>query len=121
MATQNPKTIVVDIAGLNNGIRSVFKNASGFGDITLLNAQVLCTAAGTGQLYLVVSGTDGGDTSGGTIASPAGTTYTAGTPSSMTMASSPVLTEGNYLGVKENNVGTIPGTSSIAITYVYGL
>jgi hypothetical protein len=120
MATQNPKTINLDISGLNNGIRSVFKNTSGFGDITVLSAQVLCTAAGTGQLYLVNSGTDGGDTSGGTIASPAGTTYTAGTPSSMTVASV-VLSEGNYLGVKENNVGTLPGTSCISVTYVYGI
>lgn len=121
MAEKSPKTVSFDISGLNNKIRPVWKNTSGFGDITILSAEILLTATGTAQLYLVNAGTDGGDTSGGTVASPAGTTYTAGTPASMTMASSPVLSEGNYLGVKENNVGTVPGTACVTITYLYGL
>lgn len=121
MAEKSPKTVSFMVGAITNEILPVWKNTSGFGDITVLSAEIVTDAAGTAGIYLVNAGTDGGLTTGGTIASPSGTAYAAGTPYSMTMASSPVLSEGQYLGVQENNTGTAGTVTIVTITYLYGL
>lgn len=120
MADQSPVTIVVSTGVLTNAILPVFKVPTGFGGITILQAQVSTLTAGTMGLYLVDAGSAGTSTTGGTLATRGGTAHTAKTPIAMTVASSPYLAEGSYLGIKEDNTGTTVTVTEVAITYRFG-
>jgi hypothetical protein len=117
---QSPCVFVTNIGIVTNAQLPLFKVPTGFGGITILNAQVTTLTAGTAGLHLIDAGTAGTTTNGGTLASYGGTAYTAKTPIAMTVGSSPYLAEGKYLAVKEDNTGTTVTVTEVAITYRFG-
>lgn len=118
---ESPEIFVTNIEILANGLAPLFRVPTGFGKVTILDCTVTMQTAGTAGLYLVDAGTAGTATTGGTLASYAGTAYTAKTPKAMTVsATTPYITEGSYLAVKEDNTGTTVDITQVAITYQFG-
>jgi len=121
MAEQSPLLYGQNVGIVTNGLHPLFKVPAAYGGITLIEAQITFEAAGTAGLYLINAGAVGTSTgSDGTLATYGGTTYTAHTPSAMTMASSPYIGAGSYVAVKEDNTGASSGTTTISIAYRFG-
>lgn len=119
MAEQSPNILVANIGALTNASLPIFKVPAGFGGLTILGVQSTQLTAGTTQLYLIDMGSAGTLTTGGTLAT-SGTAHAAKTPVAWTVASSPYLSEGSYLAVKEGNVGTTVTVTEVAITFKWG-
>ncbi|SRR5258706_14938324 len=121
MADQSPDVIVVNTGIFTNALMPIWKVPAGFGGVTIVACQVTMYTAGTAQLYLVDGGAAGTTTNGGTLATSGGTAYTAKTPVAMTVtAATAYLSEGSYLTIKENNVGSTVTITQVAISYFYG-
>jgi len=121
MAEKHPQTNVVNVGIVTNALLPIFQVPTGSGGITITEAHITFEAAGTAGLYLINAGAAGTSTgSDGTLATYGGTTYTALTPSEMTVASSPYIGEGSFVAVKENNTGASSGTTLVSFTYFYG-
>jgi len=122
MAEQLPQLYGMNVGIVTNGLHPLFKVPAGFGGITLLEAQITFEAAGTAGLYLINAGAVGTSTGAdGTLATYGGTTYTAHTPSAMTVSTTtPYIGAGSYVAVKENNTGASSGTTTVSIAYKFG-
>lgn len=116
-----PNVLVVNIGAITNASLPLWKIPSGFGGVTILGVQSTQLTAGTTQLYLIDMGTAGTATSGGTLAT-SGTAHAAKVPVAWTVTSGTgaYIGEGNYLAIKEGNVGTTVTVTEVAITYVFG-
>ncbi len=118
----------MDINVFSNNVSSVgasasipiFKVADQGGDITILDAQITGTTAGTPVGLLLVTYTDAAAPAlSGTIGAWAGTiTMGAGTVFEATI-SSPVVSCGQWIGLK-NTSGTTPAVSFLTVSYVVG-
>lgn len=115
----NPQIFVANIGAISNASLPIFKVPAGHGGITILEVQSTQLTAGTTQLYLIDMGTAGTATTGGTLAT-SGTAHAAKVPVAWTVASSPYISAGSYLAVKEGNVGTTVTVTEVAITYKFG-
>lgn len=90
------------------------------GGITILDAQLVGTAAGTVIGGLLVKMTDAGTPAiSGTIGAFAGTVVTAaGIPAELTIANA-FVDDGNWIGFDQTS-GTVPAGTFINIAYVTG-
>ncbi len=90
------------------------------GGITILDAQLVGTAAGTVIGGLLVKMTDAGTPAiSGTIGAFAGTVVTAaGVPAELTIATA-FVDDGNWIGFDQTS-GTVPAGTFINIAYVTG-
>lgn len=90
------------------------------GGITILDAQLVGTAAGTVIGGLLVKMTDAGTPAiSGTIGAFAGTVVTAaGVPAELTIANA-FVDDGNWIGFDQTS-GTVPAGTFINIAYVTG-
>ncbi len=109
----------VNIGALSNASRPVFKVPTAYGGITIVGAQCIQGGAGTTQLYLVEM--DSGGTSNVGTAGTFGTVYATNVPNAATLtAASCFVDGGNYIGIKENNVGAANAVTIVSIQYVMG-
>lgn len=116
-----PRIFVANIGAITNASLPLFKVPAGFGGVTILSVQSTQLTAGTTQLYLIDMGTAGTATSGGTLAT-SGTAHAAKVPVAWTVTSGTgaYIAEGNYLAVKEGNVGTTVTVTQVAVSYIFG-
>lgn len=111
--------ITANIGALSNATRPVMKVPTGFGGITIVGAQCTQAGAGTTQLYVVEMDSTGA-TVGGTLGT-FGTVYATNTPNAATLTSARAFIDaGNYIGVKEGNVGAANAVTIVSIQYVMG-
>lgn len=121
MAEQVVHTCVVNVGIVTDALLPIFQVPTGFGGITLLESHITFEEAGTAGLYLINAGAAGTSTgSDGTLANPAGTAYTALTPSEGSITSTPYIGEGSFVAVKEDSTGASSGTTVVSFTYKYG-
>lgn len=111
-----------NIGALTNDFRPVFKIPSGWGGITLVDANYVTETAGTSTVQIVDLGTAGtAVAAAGTIYATAGSAVAAaGVPVAMTEQDTAYIEEGHWVGVKENNVGTTGAISIISFAYLAG-
>lgn len=110
-----------NIGALTNDFRPVFKIPSGFGGITIQNANYVTETAGTSTVQLVDLGTAGTSiASGGTLFSGGSAVATAGVPVAMTVDDTAYIAEGHWVGVKEANTGTTGAITIVSFAYVMG-
>lgn len=93
---------------------------SGAGGISIVDARVAGSGAGTAIGLLLVSMTDAGTPAiNGTIGAFAGTVvYAEGVPASCTIATSYVA-GGNWIGIDQTS-GTAPANAVLTLSYVMG-
>jgi hypothetical protein len=117
----DPRVFIANIGAISNASLPLFKIPAGFGGATILSVQSTQLTAGTTQLYLIDMGTAGTATTGGTLAT-SGTPHAAKVPVAWTVTSGTgaYIAEGNYLAVKEGNVGTTVTVTEVAVWYVLG-
>jgi hypothetical protein len=121
MATSNPFAQVTNVGVFTNALQPLFKVPTGSGGVTLISADCSMYTAGTAQLYIVNGGSAGTSTSGGTAATPAGTAYTAKTPQAFTVVSaSAFFDEGEWVVLKENNVGSTVTLTQVSLWFMWG-
>lgn len=121
MSTQNPITVVTNVGIFTNALQPIFQVPTGYGGMTLIAGDVSMYTAGTAQLYVVNGGAAGTATSGGTAATPAGTAYVAKTPQAMTVvAASAFFDEGEWVVLKENNVGSTVTLTQVSLHFLWG-
>lgn len=121
MAEQHPLSMVANVGIFTNALQPIFQVPAGYGGITLIAADVSMYTAGTAQLYIVNGGAAGTTTTGGTAASPAGTAYVAKTPQAMSItAASAFFDEGEWICVKENNVGSTVTLTQVSLHFMWG-
>jgi hypothetical protein len=118
----NVNIVSCNIGALSNDFRPVFKIPSGFGGVTVLNANYVTETAGTSTVSIVDLGTAGtAVASGGTIFASAGSAVAAaGVPVGMTEADTAYIAEGHWVGVKEANVGTTGAITIVSLSYLMG-
>lgn len=112
-----------NIGAISNDFRPLFKiPANGHGGISLVSANYVTETAGTSTVQIVNLGTAGTAVqAGGTIFATAGSAVAAaGVPVAMTVQDTAYIAEGNWVGVKEANVGTTGAISIISFAYVEG-
>lgn len=98
---------------------AIFKNITGNGKISIVDANIKTTTASTIALSLVYLDTTCG-TIQGTVATWAGTTY-AGTPLAATLASSVIVPEDKWLALQAG-AGALQGAEHIVeVAYVKGV
>jgi hypothetical protein len=108
-----------NIGALSNAIRPLFKVPAAYGGITVVGAQAAQAAAGTTSLALVELASDG-TTVSGTLGTW-GTVFALNTPLAATLTASRCFVDaGNYIGVKELNVGAANAVCVVSIEYVMG-
>ena len=118
----NPFGLVTNVGVFTNALQPLFKVPTGFGGITLIAANVSMYTAGTAQLYIVNGGSAGTATSGGTAATPAGTAYVAKTPQNFTVvAAADFFDEGEWVVLKENNVGSTVTLTQVSMWFAWGM
>ena len=121
MAEQVIHSETINVGLITDALMPIFQVPTGFGGITLLEANITFAEAGTAGLYLINAGAVGTATgAAGTLATYGGTAYTALTPIEMTIASSAYIGEGSFIAVKEDSTGASSGTTSIQFVYKYG-
>lgn len=117
----NPFALSTNVGVFTNALQPLFQVPSGFGGITLIAADVSMYTAGTAQLYIVNGGAAGTSTNGGTAATPAGTAYVAKVPQSFTVvAASAFFDEGEWVVLKENNVGSSVTLTQVSMWFKWG-
>lgn len=108
-----------EIGALSNATRPVFKVPAGYGGITIVGATCTQSAAGTTSLALVEMDS-GGTTVSGTLGTW-GTVFAVNTPLSATLTGSRTFIDaGNYVGVKELNVGAAAAVTIVSVSYIMG-
>jgi len=121
MATSNPFSIMTNVGVFTNALQPLFKVPTGTGGITLVSGNVGMYTAGTAQLYVVNGGAAGTTTNGGTAATPAGTAYVAKTPQDFTVvAAAAFFDEGEWVVLKENNVGSTVTLTQVSLWFMWG-
>lgn len=111
--------ITANVGALSNATRPVMKVPANYGGITIVGAQCTQGGAGTTLLYVVEMDSTGA-TVGGTLGT-FGTVYAANTPNAATLTSARTFIDaGNYIGVKEGNVGAANTVTIVSIQYVMG-
>ena len=111
-----------NVGAISNDFRPVFKIPSGYGGLTLINANYVTETAGTSTVQVVDLGTAGtAVAAGGTLFATAGSAVAApGVPVAMTQQDTAFVDEGHWIGVKEANVGTTGAISIISFSYLNG-
>ena len=121
MATSNPFAVSTNVGVFTNALQPLFKVPTGSGGVTLIAGDVSMYTAGTAQLYVVNGGSAGTATSGGTAATPAGTAYAAKTPQAFTVvAAQSFFDEGEWVVLKENNVGSSVTLTQVSLWFAWG-
>jgi hypothetical protein len=121
MASQFDVHIVsCNIGALTNDFRPLFKVPAAGGGITILNANYVTETAGTSTVELVDLGTAGTSITGGTLFSGGSAVAVAGIPAALAVDDTDFLAGGNWLGVKEANIGTTGAISIISLAYIVG-
>jgi len=121
MATSNPFAVNSQVGVFTNALQPLFKVPTGSGGVTLIAGNVSMYTAGTAQLYVVNGGSAGTATSGGTAATPAGTAYVAKTPQNFSVvAASAFFDEGEWVVLKENNVGSTVTLTQVSLWFAWG-
>ena len=121
MATSNPFAVNSNVGVFTNALQPLFQVPTGYGGATLIAADVSMYTAGTAQLYIVNGGAAGTATSGGTAATPAGTAYVAKTPQAFTVVTaSAFFDEGEWVVLKENNVGSTVTLTQVSMWFMWG-
>ena len=121
MATSNPFAVSTNVGAFTDGLQPLFKVPTGSGGVTLIAGNVSMYTAGTAQLYVVNGGSAGTATSGGTAATPAGTAYVAETPQNFAVvAAAAFFDEGEWVVLKENNVGTSVTLTQVSLWFAWG-
>ena len=121
MATSNPFAIVAQVGVFTNALQPLFQPPIGSGGITLVAGDVSMYTAGTAQLYVVNGGAAGTTTTGGTAATPAGTAYVAKTPQALAVvAASAYFAEGEWVTLKENNIGSTVLLTQVSLWFMWG-
>ena len=121
MATSNPFAVSTNVGVFTNALQPLFKVPTGSGGVTLLSGDVSMYTVGTAQLYVVNGGSAGTATSGGTAATPAGTAYVAKTPQAFTVvAAAAFFDEGEWVVLKENNVGSSVTLTQVSLWFAWG-
>lgn len=121
MATSNPFCVNSNVGVFTNALQPLFQIPTGYGGATLIAADVSFYTAGTAQLYIVNGGAAGTTTTGGTAATPAGTAYVAKTPQSFTVvAAQAFFDEGEWVDLKENNVGSTVTLTQVSMWFMWG-
>ncbi len=109
----------VNIGALSNATMPLFKVPAGYGGITVVGGQCVQRTAGTTLLYLVEM-----DSTGATVAGTLGTfgtVYAVNTPNAATITGSKSFIDaGNYIGVKEGNVGAAAAITVLSFQWVNG-
>ncbi len=108
----------INAGSLNNKSRPGPKVVAGHGGLTILGAQAVMNAAGTISLNLVDMGTAGTSVAG-TIATQGSTVFAQNVPQAFTVTT-PVVSEGHYIGVEEKNVGTADAMTMVYVEYTDG-
>ena len=112
-----------NIGALSNDFRPVFKIPADWGGITVLNAAYITETAGTSRLQIVDLGTAGTAVeAGGTIfqASAGSSVAAAGVPNTLAVADTAFIPAGNWVGVKEANVGTTGAITIVTFAFAHG-
>ena len=123
MATSNPFAVNSNVGVFTNALQPLFQIPTGFGGARLIAADVSMYTAGTAQLYIVNGGAAGTSTSGGTAATPAGTAYVAKTPQSFTVVTTSdvdFFDEGEWVVLKENNIGSTVTLTQVSMWFMWG-
>jgi hypothetical protein len=122
MATQSPFAVVAQVGVFTNALQPLFQIPAGFGGATLIAADVSMYTAGTAQLYIVNGGGAGTTTTGGTATTPAGTAYVAKTPQAQVAltTSAAFFDEGEWVVLKENNVGSTVLLTQVSMWFMWG-
>lgn len=121
MATSNPFAVNSNVGVFTNALQPLFQVPTGYGGATLIAADVSMYTAGTAQLYIVNGGAAGTATTGGTAATPAGTAYVAKTPQAFTVVTaSAFFDEGEWVVLKENNVGSTVTLTQVSMWFMWG-
>jgi hypothetical protein len=113
--------VVANVGVFTNALQPIFQVPAGHGGYTLVAADSSMYTAGTAQLYIVNGGAAGTSTDGGTAATGAGTAYVAKTPQAMTItAASAFFDEGEWIVVKEGNVGSTVTLTQVSLWLLPG-
>jgi hypothetical protein len=122
MATSNPFAIATNVGVFTNALQPLFQVPTGFGGVTLIAADISMYTAGTAQVYIVNGGAAGTSTAGGTAATPAGTAYVAKTPQAFTVVEAEAFfDEGEWVVLKENNVGSTVTLTQVSLWFMWGM
>lgn len=117
----NPFAVMTNVGVFTNALQPLFQVPVGSGGVTLIAADVSMYTAGTAQLYIVNGGAAGTATTGGTAATPAGTAYVAKTPQSFTVvAAQAFFDEGEWVVLKENNIGSTVTLTQVSLWLQWG-
>jgi len=121
MASQSDVHIVsVNIAALNNDYRPIFEVPDYAGGITIVGANIVQEGAATQSLYLIDAGA-AGTAAGGTLVTWGSQVFAAGVPKAGTISTSDVFVDaGDWVAVKEANVGTTNAITIVSVAYVMG-
>jgi len=121
MATSNPFAVNSQVGVFTNALQPLFKVPTGSGGVTLIAGNASMYTAGTAQLYVVNGGAAGTATTGGTAATPAGTAYVAKTPQNFAVvAASAFFDEGEWVVLKENNIGSTVTLTQVSLWFHWG-
>lgn len=115
-------SVAVNVGAISNENRPIFKVPSDNqgGGITVLSAFAVLDGAGTTSLDLVNLGSSG-TVLGGTIAAKGSAVYTAAAPESFTVQSANEFVDaGEWVGVRENNVGAGDAVTIVGFNYQMG-
>lgn len=113
--------VSTNIGALTNDFRPLLKVPTGFGGLTILNANYVTETAGTSTVQLVDLGTAGTSVStGGTLFSGGSVVAVAGIPKSMSVADTAYIAEGHWMGVQEANTGTTGAITIVSLSYLMG-
>lgn len=111
--------VSTNIGALSNAAMPLFKVPAGYGGVTVIGGQCVQRTAGTTLLYLVEM-----DSTGATVAGTLGTfgtVYAVNTPQAATITGSRSFVDaGNYIGVKEGNVGAAAAITIVSFQFLNG-
>lgn len=112
-------TINANIGALSNTTRPIFKVPTNLGGLTIIGGMCVQAGAGTTQLYIVEMDANG-TAIGGTLGS-FGTVYATNVPNAASLTASRCFVDaGNYIGIKENNVGAANAVTLVSLTAIMG-
>lgn len=110
-----------NIGALTNDFRPLFKIPSGFGGITVLDANYVTETAGTSTVQIVDLGTAGtAVAASGTIFTGGSAVAVAGIPNAMTVDDTAYIAEGHWVGVQEANTGATGAITIVTLSYLMG-
>lgn len=113
------QSISFNVGALSNATRPVWKIPSGYSGVTIIGAQASLGGVGTSEIYITEMDS-AGTVNNGTVAS-FGTVFATNVPKEATVTGArSFIDAGNFVGIKENNVGAMATVSIITINYVVG-